>query len=541
MPPLSTTTPAVQEQPGPETITELATPKQALDNFFRLMEDYAGGEQKALESSLRFLDLSDIPEFSRKEQGQNLLLKLHAILIRTKYERSKVPDKDSGDSYVLRADEKGQIALEKVGPNWKFSKATIRNIPELYYQLKDEKVVKGSATDMQIAGSILDVRKFVPEFMTARLLSFEYWQLAGIFLSFFVAWLIKVVCFSLFRRITNFGVKKAEVLSTIKAVNRFVLPLAYLCAAYAFHFLLYLLDLDPVIYARLLRILEVIKIITAFLIIARAIDLTAEILELRPKQVFGPSDNILIPLIRTTVKIILFFTGIVLVANLFSINVTGLIAGLGIGGLALALAAKDTVENLFGSITVLIDRPFKVGDFISIEGVSGSVENIGLRSTRLRTPENSLLTIPNSKLISVIVDNLGARKFFRTRISVGVAYETPLEKLEMFCDSIRELLKEHPQARRDYFVNFNEFAASSLNILIQVYFQATSYADYLAKQEEFFMNIIRVAKHLNVNFAYPVQRSVSSDDYLDKKSKAEGDTKESLKVFMKELLKANKA
>jgi MscS family membrane protein len=504
--PLPQITPAVVSDPG--IIPELSSPRSVIDNFFLLMEDYAAGDLKALESALRFLDMSDIPEFSRKEQGPDLASKLYAILIRTKIERSKIIPKEQSDSYTLRSDEKGRIVIEKLGENWKFSKETVRNIPELYYQVKDEKVLRGSAAEVNVYSSIVDFRKHIPEFLTSKIFSIEYWQILSILLGLLIAWLARYICFYIFRYLTNLTVKKAEVLSRSKTVNRFVLPLAYLGAAYAFHFFISLLDLDPVVYAGILRFLQVIKIVAGFLLASRAIDLLVEILELRPKEVLG-SDAIFIPLIRAAAKFVLFFSGIVLIAGLFSINVTGLLAGLGIGGLALALAAKDTVENLFGSITVLIDRPFKVGDFISIEGVSGSVESIGLRSTRLRTPENSLLTIPNSKLISVIVDNLGARKFFRTRISIGITYETKLETLQKFCESIRALLKEHPLARRDYLVNFNEFAASSLNILIQVYFQATSYADYLAKQEEFFINIIKIANELGVDFAYPVQRSIS--------------------------------
>jgi small-conductance mechanosensitive channel len=121
-----------------------------------------------------------------------------------------------------------------------------------------------------------------------------------------------------------------------------------------------------------------------------------------------------------------------------------LLAGLGIGGIAFALAAKDTVENLFGSVTVLVDRPFQVGDWVVIGDQEGTVEEIGFRSMRLRTFYNSRITIPNSLLVKSAVDNLGARRYRRVKCMIGVQYDTPPDRIEAFCEGIRELIRRHP-------------------------------------------------------------------------------------------------
>ncbi len=515
---------------------QLSTPRKTIEYFYKYMESYAAGEESSLQIAMKSMDLSEIPEFSREEQGRNLAIKLHAILVRTEIDLKKIEGSPATGEYVIKADDKVQIVLTENQSNWMFSAATIRHIPELYSNIKDEKVLKSTAVEIPVMMNIINLRKYVPKILTGQIFYVEYWQILGVLLALLSAVLFKYFLVYCFKILSNLFVNKIEALSNIDTLNSLFLPMTYILSTYLLHLELHLLDLDPVVYTSLLRMLEIVKIAALFILFVKAVDLAAEVLLVRPRKIFGGSDRILIPLATTTLKFLLFFIGIVSVAALFSINVTGLLAGLGIGGLALALAAKDTVENLFGSITVLIDKPFKVGDFISIEGVSGSVEQIGLRSTRLRTPENSLLTIPNSKLISVIVDNLGARKFFRTRHVIGVTYETSLENLQVFCESIRELLKNHPKARNDYFVHFNEFASSSLNILIQVSFQVSSYADFLAKQEDFFMNIIKIANHLGVEFAYPVEKQIISEsqDVIEESASID---KESLKSFLKELSK----
>jgi MscS family membrane protein len=113
--------------------------------------------------------------------------------------------------------------------------------------------------------------------------------------------------------------------------------------------------------------------------------------------------------------------------------------------LAFALAAKDTVENIFGSVAILLDQPFRVGDSVNIGGVVGTVEQIGLRSTRIRTPDNSLVSMPNSKVIAGHVDNLGARQFVRTKIVLNLAYDTTPQAIEALSAGIRELLRSHPK------------------------------------------------------------------------------------------------
>ncbi|MEM7020143.1 MAG: mechanosensitive ion channel family protein [Pseudomonadota bacterium] len=217
-------------------------------------------------------------------------------------------------------------------------------------------------------------------------------------------------------------------------------------------------------------------------------------------------DDMLIPLFSRMAKIFITVVGIVFIANNLNVNVTSLLAGLGIAGMAFALAAKDVVENLFGSITVLWDQPFVVGDWVVIGDIEGTVEQIGFRSTRVRTFYNSLISLPNSRLITAHVDNMGKRRYRRFSCRLGVAYDTPPERMESFCEGIREIVKIHPYTRKDYFhVYFNSYEANSLDIMVYVFFDVPDWAAELQERERLLLDILRLSKRIGVEFAYPTQ------------------------------------
>ncbi|MDT8323497.1 MAG: mechanosensitive ion channel family protein, partial [Bacteroidota bacterium] len=168
--------------------------------------------------------------------------------------------------------------------------------------------------------------------------------------------------------------------------------------------------------------------------------------------------------------------------------------------------AKDTVENLFGSLTVMFDKPFDIGDWIKVGDLEGTVEEVGFRSTRIRTFYNSQITMPNSRLVASAVDNLGRRQYRRLSTTLGVQYDTPPEKIDAFCEGIREIIRRHPYTRKDfYMVYFNEFAAFSLNILLYVFHETPDWATELRERHRLLLDITRLAKRLGVEFAFPTQ------------------------------------
>jgi len=238
----------------------------------------------------------------------------------------------------------------------------------------------------------------------------------------------------------------------------------------------------------------------------RLVHLVAEVAENKARATDNRFDDVLVPLLRKTAKIFVVVMGFVYAANALDLEIGPLIASLGIGGLAIGFAARDTVENFFGSIAVILDRPFDIGDWVVVDGVEGTVESVGFRSTRIRTFYNSQVTVPNGNLVRATVDNYGRRKYRRWKCHIGVQYDTPPESLIAFTEGIRELVRTHPYTRKDYFqVWVNEFADSSINVLLYIFHEVPDWTTELRERERLMVDMMRLADALGVSFAFPTQ------------------------------------
>lgn len=238
----------------------------------------------------------------------------------------------------------------------------------------------------------------------------------------------------------------------------------------------------------------------------RSIDLLADLVSAKVAISENKLDDILVPMIRKTAKVLLVIFGLLNVAPILGLNLGPLLAAVGIGSFGFAFAFKNSLENLFGSITVILDRPFHVGDWVVIDGVEGNVETVGLRSTRVRTFYNSLVTIPNANLITDKVDNYGARRYRRWSTKVGILYGTPTARVDAFCEAIRELVREHPYTRKDYYqVWLNGFGDSSLEILVYVFWEAPDWQTELRERHRLMLDMIRIAGELGIDFAFPTR------------------------------------
>lgn len=261
------------------------------------------------------------------------------------------------------------------------------------------------------------------------------------------------------------------------------------------------------------QVLDVLEIAVTFFGVAaavwtafRLIDLLSSYLLKKAFKTATKLDDLLIPLVSRTLKVFSVCVGFVLFAQAFELKVYGLLSGLGIGGLAVALAAKDTLSNIFGSLTVLADRPFEIGDWIKTGDIEGTVETVGMRSSRVRTFYNSLITVPNNLLATAVVDNLGRRRYRRIKTMLALEYHTPPERIEAFCEGIRELIRRHPYTRKDYYhVYLNQFSASSLDVLLYCFLECPDWSIELRERQRLFLDILRLAQNLGVGFAFPTQ------------------------------------
>ena len=185
-------------------------------------------------------------------------------------------------------------------------------------------------------------------------------------------------------------------------------------------------------------------------------------------------------------------------------NVASILAGLGIGGLAVALAAKDTLSNIFGSVAIFIDRPFVVGERVVFGEFDGTVEAIGMRSTKIRTLDGTLVSVPNSLVANSAVNNVARRTTIKNLYTIGVTYDTSYDKLEKALEILREIFKNHPSTD-NYWVYFKEFGAHSLNILVIHWCKHTNYQEFLQATEEINLQIKRQFEQRAIEFAFPTQ------------------------------------
>lgn len=229
-------------------------------------------------------------------------------------------------------------------------------------------------------------------------------------------------------------------------------------------------------------------------IILRMIDFFGIILSYRASLTESKSDDQLVPFIKESIKIILgIFSFFFMLGTVFHVNVASLIAGLGIGGLAIALAAKESLENLLGSFTIFLDKPFSVGDKVQIGHVVGEVESIGFRSTRIRTLEKSFVTVPNKKMVEAELDNLSLRTQRRVSFPLHIELSTSSEKMKAIVSDIQECLNQHPLVNKEESRAWlHELGPHSLHIMVEYYLNTQNGDVYLNTRQEMNLRIMEI-------------------------------------------------
>lgn len=257
---------------------------------------------------------------------------------------------------------------------------------------------------------------------------------------------------------------------------------------------------------------SLIYVYSIFWIILKVIDFAGLILNKRAEATENKMDDQLIPFIVEIAKIITYiFALVVIVGNVFDADITALAAGLGIGGIALAMASKESLENLLGSFTIFFDQPFTVGDTVTVGTVTGTVEKVGFRSTRIRTFDKSLVTVPNKKMIDAELDNLGMRPVRRVKFNVGLTYETTPEQIKAIVADIQDMINQHEKTNQDGKVRFQEFGSSSLDIMVMYFVASPKWDDLIDVKEDVNYKIMEIVKKHNSDFAFP-----STTVYLQK-------------------------
>jgi len=503
----TTTSQAAAEQLQPSSVSdELSSPQATMATFLGAMNDIKRGDPERIDQAIRTLDLSGINLLVRSERGRDLAWLLLEVLDRTrKIDLAQIPDQETGKAWVFARYKNGAVRIARLNDGrWLFDADTVAALPAIADELSGTARAEGLTSSDYLPWH-LRFRQQLPASLKQKSFLLENWQWLGLLITVAAGVLVdRLVSLLLRQMVRGWRRRSNEAFADID--DDMLRPLGMMIMALVWWSGVSLMGLPESALLLLLLAVKFLASAAGVWAAYRLVDLIAAWLCHRAEQTDNKIDDVLAPLIPRTLKVFVTVVGVVFVADNLNINITGLVAGLGLGGLAFALAAKDMVQNVFGSITVLMDRTFTVGDWIVVGEHEGTVERIGFRSTKLRTFYNSVLTIPNARFISADVDNMGERQYRRMKATYGVTYDTPPDKIEAFCEGLRELVRQHPYMRKDYFhIYFNSFGASSLDILVYVFWETPDWTAELRERHRFLLDSLRLAHSLGVSFAYPTQ------------------------------------
>lgn len=217
-------------------------------------------------------------------------------------------------------------------------------------------------------------------------------------------------------------------------------------------------------------------------------------------------DDQLVPILKKFLKGIVFVLSAIVILQNLGYSVSGLVAGIGLGGFALAFAAKDTLANIFGSVMIFLDRPFQIGDWVKTPNFEGTVEEVGLRSTRIRTFAKTKVSAPNNIIANAVIENLSEMPKRRVKFILGVTYSTKVAQMKQLIAEIKDILRAHQGVDQEFFlVRFSDFGASSLDILIYYFTKTTDWQEHSQIKEDINLLIMEKTEELNISIAFPSQ------------------------------------
>ncbi len=487
---------------GAPALAQDVGPRDMVLAFREDMAKAVDGDEEALDRAVARLDLGDFTPGDRERLGRSAAANLYNTLLRVENRViSKLSLAETKDKYSFTT-AYGAFLLSKDDEGaWRFAQKTVVKARELYDKARGDPI-RGDESEYRDSTTVL--REWIPDWLRGSVFLLQNWQWIGLFglivLGLIVGTFSRLIAFGVARRVARSrGVE-------LKKERRIGRPFGLVAMAGIWMAGMPFLDLPPTTYTVLMLAARFVMMVGVVWSLCTIVGWISEVLEDLAQQTDTRIDDILVPMVRKAAKLFVIALGIVWIADNMGMNIASLLAGLGIGGLALALASRDTVENFFGAIAILADHPFQVGDWIKMGSIEGTVEAVGFRSTRVRTFYDSVISFPNAMLIRTEVDNLGIRRYRRFKATVGVTYDTPPDRLEAFLEGMRELIRRHPYTRKDYYhVYLNSFGPNSLDILLYVFWSCPDWATELRERQRLLLDIVRLADRLEVQFAFPTR------------------------------------
>jgi len=394
--------------------------------------------------------------------------------------------------YVLVEDYPG-IYLELKGKRWLFPEATFDEIDIFHSQVFPYGTAK-----------LLDV---LPKIGSKKYFGLYVWQHISILIIIILAFILHkglyyIIEKAIYKSVCKLGYGSIAESYFIPIAK----PISILLISILIILLLPVLQLPPKASYYINIVIKALMPVFGTLVFYKMVDVLCLYLEKLAGKTETTLDDQLVPLIRKVLKVFVVVIGGLFILQNLNVNITALLAGISIGGLAFALAAQDTLKNFFGSLMIFLDKPFQIGHWITTSDLDGTVEEVGFRSTRVRTFRNSLTYVPNGKLADTTIDNHGLREFRRFSTTISITYDTPPELIELFIKGLNEIVSTHPETRKDfYIIRLNDLGVSSLNILFYIFFNVPNWQDELRCREEILIKVLKLANDLDVRFAFPTQ------------------------------------
>ncbi len=491
------------EEPPKES--ELETPYQTVYQHLRFLQK----DTYKPELASKTLDVED----PASEKAQELAVKLKKIydglglfvLLEDIPQDPNYRDSVSGLQKYVLFESRPRIYVEKTDGKWLYSKKTVEAIPEIY--------------DEVFPFELSDFEATLPGFLKQKILGMKFWKFIAIFLYLVIGFILYLLFawffgYLLIKMVDKFRFKKIA----LRIIPPVAKPLSLMMVTFLILNFLPVLQIPVRFNSILTNIFGALIPVFISLIAYKLSDLVADIFSKLAEKTSSTVDDNLIPLARKILKVIVIVFGSIYVLKSLNVDITPLIAGVSVGGLAIALAAQDTVKNLFGSVTIFSDQPFEIGDWIVFSGGEGMVEEVGVRSSRIRTFYNSLISIPNGKLADMMIDNMGRREFRRYSTNIAITYDTPPELIDAYVKGLREIVEMHPDTRKDYYqIHLNSFGDFSLNILFYIFFKVPDWTAELIARHDVINEAIRLAHELGVRFAFPTQ-TLFVEEFPEKQS-----------------------
>lgn len=388
-----------------------------------------------------------------------------------------------------------EIYLEKRRGRWQFQPDVIEKIDEVHKEI------------FRFGTEILFSKEIKEAWFGFEIFGLQLWQLIGIMVIILVSTLIRYVFSIVFERII---IRLLDRFKQRQIGSRYLLPVTRplgMIVVFIFVRLAYpTLQLSELIGFYVMMAIKGLIPLYGMIALYRMVNILESYINRLVNKTESKLDDQLVPLLKKIIRLIVVIVGVLVILDNMNVPIIPLLTGLSIGGLAFALAAQDTIKNFFGSMMIFIDKPFQIGDWITSGEIDGTVEEVGFRSTRIRTFRNSLISVPNGYLADKTIDNNGLRQFRRFKTMIAIKYDTPPERIEVFVDGLREILQRHPKTNKEnHNIYLNDMGASSLDILFYIFFEAPTWSEELQFRQEIILEILKLGRELGVHFAFPTQ------------------------------------